>query len=158
MFILPNLPYGYDALEPYIDEQTMRLHHDKHHQAYVDKLNAALEGTEFIDKPLEEILQNLNALPESKRTAVQYNGGGHYNHSLFWQFMTPDSTGAPEGALADMITGSFGSFEAFKNEFADAAVARFGSGWVWLLQDNDKLQITSSPNQDTPIMEGITPL
>lgn len=158
MFTLPELPYGYDELEPYIDEQTMRLHHDKHHQAYVDKLNTALIETEFIDKPIEEILQNLDNLPENIRQTVRNNGGGHYCHSLFWEFMIPGAGGSPEGKIEDMINESFGSFDVFKEEFAAAAVTRFGSGWVWLTEGENNLEITSSPNQDSPMMHGIVPL
>jgi Fe-Mn family superoxide dismutase len=158
MYTLPDLPYDYDALEPYIDAQTMELHHSKHHQTYIDKLNAALEGSEWANKPVEEVLQNLEALPAEKRTAVQNNGGGHYNHSLFWQWMAPGAGGLPSGELHEKIVASFGSFEEFKKQFADAAVARFGSGWVWLLPEGDDLKITSTPNQDSPIMEGIEPL
>lgn len=154
MFTLPDLPYAYSDLEPYIDEQTMQLHHSKHHQTYVDKLNAALEGTELVSKSIEEVIQNIDSLPEDKQAAVRNNGGGHYNHSLFWKFMAPNAGGEPQGKLADMITASFGSFEIFKNEFADAAVARFGSGWVWLIQDDGQLEIASSPNQDSPMMNG----
>lgn len=158
MFKLPDLPYAYDALEPYIDAQTMELHHSKHHQTYVDKLNGAIKDTEYAEKTLEEILQDLDSLPENIRTAVRNNGGGHYNHSFFWKIMSPDAGGKPEGRLADLIDSSFGSLDKFKDEFAAAAVGRFGSGWVWLLQDGDKLKITSTPNQDSPIMEGVEPL
>jgi superoxide dismutase, Fe-Mn family len=158
MFKLPDLPYAYDALEPYIDAQTMELHHSKHHQTYVDKLNGAIKGTEYADKTLEELLQNLDSLPENIRTAVRNNGGGHYNHGFFWKIMSPEASGGPTGRLSDLINSSFGSFDDFKEKFAAAAVARFGSGWAWLLQDNDKLKITSTPNQDSPIMEGIEPL
>lgn len=158
MFQLPDLPYGYDALEPHIDAQTMELHHSKHHQTYVDKLNGAIEDTEFAEKTLEELLQGLDQLPGNIRTAVRNNGGGHYNHSFFWKIMSPSAGGKPEGELADMIGNSFGGFDEFKEKFAAAAVARFGSGWVWLLQDGDNLQITSTPNQDSPIMDGVEPL
>ncbi len=159
MFTLPELPYAYDALEPYIDAQTMELHHSKHHQTYVDKLNKAIGGTEWADQPIEQIIQSLDALPENIRTAVRNNGGGHYNHSLFWQMMAPDGGGTPEGILQEMISNSFNDFENFKSLFSDAAVARFGSGWVWLVRDGDKLAISSSPNQDSPLMEnGINPL
>lgn len=159
MHTLPDLPYAYDALEPHIDAATMELHHSKHHQTYVDKLNAALEGTEFVDTPIEELLQQLDKLPEAKRTAVRNNGGGHYNHSLFWQWMSPDGGGAPSGELANQINARFGDFEKFKELFAAAAVARFGSGWVWLIQRDGKLEITSSPNQNSPLMEeAIAPL
>lgn len=158
MYTLPQLNYNYDALEPYIDGRTMELHHSKHHQTYVDKLNAALEGTEFTGKPIEEVIQNLDALPESIRTAVQNNGGGHYNHSFFWEIMSPNGLKEPEGPLLDLINSSFGDHKTFKGQFADAAVARFGSGWVWLTQENGKLVISSSPNQDSPLMSGVTPV
>lgn len=158
MFTLPNLPYAYDALEPHIDARTMELHYSKHHQTYVDKLNVAVKDTEYSGKPVEELLQKLDSLPENIRTAVRNNGGGHYNHSFFWQVMSPDGDGSPEGKLAEMINNSFGDFETFKAKFADAGVGRFGSGWVWLTKDGDKLAISSSPNQDSPIMEGISPL
>ena len=129
---VPPLPYDYNALEPHIDEQTMHLHHDKHHQAYVTKANAALEGTEWADKPVEEVLQNLGSLPPDKQGPVRNNAGGHYNHSLFWEWMSPDGGGAPDGALADAIDSAFGSFDDFKAQFKDAGVKRFGSGWAWL--------------------------
>lgn len=158
MFLLPKLPYAYDALEPYIDAQTMELHHSKHHQTYVDKLNAALEGTEWAGKTIEEVLRNLEGIPEEKRTAVRNNGGGHYNHSLFWELMAPGMGAAPTGKMAELIAIAFGSFEEFKQQFMDAAVARFGSGWVWLMKDGAGLKISSTPNQDSPLMEGITPL
>lgn len=158
MYTLPQLNYNYDALEPYIDGRTMELHHSKHHQTYVDKLNAALEGTEFTNRSIEEIIQNLNTLPESIRTAVQNNGGGHYNHSFFWEIMSPDGQKEPEGPLLDLINASFGDFNTFKAQFADAAVARFGSGWVWLTQENQQLVISSSPNQDSPLMNGVQPV
>jgi Fe-Mn family superoxide dismutase len=157
-FEVPPLPYDYDALEPHIDEATMRLHHDKHHQAYVDKANAALEGTEWADAGVEEVLKNLSSLPQDKQGPVRNNGGGHYNHSLFWEWMSPDGGGEPSGALADAITEKFGSFEDFKSQFKDAGVARFGSGWVWLVHDGSGLAITSTANQDSPILEGQTPL
>lgn len=158
MFELQNLPYAYEALEPYIDAKTMELHHSKHHQAYVDKLNAAIQGTEHAEKTIEELLQGLEELPENIRTAVRNNGGGHYNHNFFWKIMSPDGGGKPEGKLADLLDSSFGDFDKFKDEFAAAAVGRFGSGWVWLLQDGDHLKITSTPNQDSPVMEGVEPL
>jgi superoxide dismutase, Fe-Mn family len=153
---VPALPYDYNALEPHIDEQTMRLHHDKHHQAYVTQANAALEGTEWADKPVEEVLQNLSSLPQEKQGPVRNNGGGHYNHSLFWQWMSPDGGGAPEGALADAISSSFGSFDDFKAQFKDAGIKRFGSGWAWLIKDGSNLSIVSTPNQDNPISDGQT--
>jgi superoxide dismutase, Fe-Mn family len=157
-FEVPALPYDYGALEPHIDEETMRLHHDKHHQAYVDKANAALEGTEWADRPVEEVLVNLDQLPEDKRTVVRNNGGGHYNHTLFWEIMGPDGGGEPDGALAEAIDQAFGSFDAFKEEFSAAAVNRFGSGWAWLVWDGSALAVTSTANQDAPIMEGQTPI
>jgi Fe-Mn family superoxide dismutase len=158
-FSVPDLPYAYDALEPTIDEQTMHLHHDKHHQAYVDKANAALEGTEWADKDVEEVLQNLDALPEDKRTAVRNNGGGHYNHSLFWEMMSPDGGGDPSGDLAAAIDSAFGSLDSFKDEFKAAGANRFGSGWAWLVKDSaGSLAVTSTANQDSPISAGQTPL
>jgi Fe-Mn family superoxide dismutase len=155
---VPALPYAYDALEPHIDAQTMTIHHDKHHQAYVDKVNAALEGTEFADKPIEEIVANLDAIPEDKRGPVRNNGGGHYNHSLFWESMSPTGGGAPEGDLAAAIDSAFGSFDDFKDSFEAAGVGQFGSGWAWLVVDGGALAITSTPNQDNPITAGKTPL
>jgi superoxide dismutase, Fe-Mn family len=155
---VPALPYDYGALEPHIDDQTMRLHHDKHHQAYVDKANAALEGTEWADKPIEEVLQNLERLPEDKRMVVRNNGGGHYNHTLFWEIMGPDGGGEPEGSIAQAIEQTFGDFDAFKQEISDAAVNRFGSGWAWLVADGGSLSVTSTPNQDSPVMEGKQPI
>jgi Fe-Mn family superoxide dismutase len=157
-FEVPPLPYDYGALEPTIDEQTMHLHHDKHHQAYVTALNAAVEGTEWADKPVEEILKNLSALPDDKRTAVRNQGGGHYNHSLFWEWMSPDGGGQPDGALAGAINSAFGSFDDFKAQLKDAGVKRFGSGWAWLIHDGSGLSIVSTANQDNPISEGSTPL
>jgi len=156
-FQVPDLPYDYGALEPHIDEQTMRLHHDKHHQAYVDKANAALEGTEWADKPVEEVLANLERLADDKRTVVRNNGGGHANHTLFWEIMAPPGDGGggePEGALADAV----GDFESFKQQLADAAVNQFGSGWAWLVKDGSSVAIISTPNQDSPILQGKTPL
>lgn len=158
MHTLPDLPYAYDALEPYIDKQTMELHHSKHHQTYVDKLNAATKDTDFADTSVEELIQNLDALPEDIRMAVQNNGGGHFNHSFFWEIMSPDGGGNPAGTLADMLNESFDSFESFKEQFATAAVGRFGSGWVWLTREGDRLTISSSPNQDSPKMEGVQPV
>ena len=158
-YSVPDLPYPYDALEPHIDEETMRIHHDKHHQAYVDKANGALEGTEWADKDVEEVLQNLSSLPADKQGAVRNNGGGHYNHSLFWQMMSPDGGGEPSGELAEAIDSAFGSFDAFKEEFKNAGAARFGSGWAWLVKNADgSLAVTSTPNQDSPISDGQTPL
>ncbi len=155
---VPPLPYNYDALEPHIDEQTMRVHHDKHHGAYVTNANAALEGTEWSDKPVEEVLKDLDALPDDKRTAVRNNGGGHYNHSLFWEWMSPDGGGEPDGALRDALDSAFGSFDDFKAALKDAGVKHFGSGWSWLVHDGSGLAVVSSPNQDNPISEGKTPL
>ena len=155
---VPPLPYDYAALEPHIDEQTMRLHHDKHHQAYVDKANGALEGTEWADKPIEEVIANLDALPDDKRGVVRNNGGGHLNHSLFWESMSPDGGGEPSGDLAGAIDDAFGSFDAFKEQFEAAGVGQFGSGWAWLVLDGGTLKITSTPNQDSPISSGATPL
>jgi Fe-Mn family superoxide dismutase len=153
---VPALQYAYEALEPYIDSQTMHLHHDKHHQAYVDKVNAALEGTEWADKPIEEVLQNLQSIPDDKRGAVRNNGGGHYNHSLFWEWMSPDGGGEPDGALREAIDSAFGSFEDFKGKFKDAGVNQFGSGWSWLVHDGSGLAVVSSANQDNPISDGQT--
>lgn len=160
MHTLPQLPYDYAALEPYIDQATMELHHSKHHQTYVDKLNAAVKDTEFANTPVDELIQILDQLPESIRGAVRNNGGGHYNHSFFWEVMSPSAQTTPDGDLAEMINKAFGSFNDFKEQFAQAAVARFGSGWVWLIRDTDSgLKITSSPNQDSPLMEqGIRPI
>lgn len=157
--MLLELPYAYDALEPHIDARTMEIHHSKHHQGYVDKLNAALEGhADLIDKPVESLLSDLTAIPEDIRTAVRNNGGGHANHSLFWQIMSPDGGGEPSGALADAITKSFGDFASFQKEFSDAAATRFGSGWAWLIKDGEALKVASTANQDTPLSEGKRPL
>ncbi|MCU0257511.1 MAG: superoxide dismutase [Solirubrobacteraceae bacterium] len=157
-FEVPPLPYAYDALEPHVDEQTMHLHHDKHHQAYVDKLNAAVEGTEWAGKTIEEIVANLGALPADIQGPVRNNGGGHLNHTLFWEAMGPGKGGAPTGDLAAAIDAAFGSFEAFKEQFEAAGVARFGSGWAWLVKDGDALKIVSTANQDSPLTDGQTPL
>ena len=152
---LPQLPYGFDALEPSIDAQTMQIHHGKHHQAYVNNLNAALEKAPDVqDKPLEELLSNLNAVPEAVRGAVRNNGGGHWNHSFFWQIMAPNAGGDPSGALSAAIDRAFGGFAKLKEQFNAAATGRFGSGWAWLLRDGNGLAITSTPNQDNPIMDG----
>lgn len=156
--VLPKLDYDYNALEPYIDEATMRVHHDKHHQAYVDNYNKAVAGTEFDSKPVEEVLKNLNAVPESIRMAVRNHGGGVVNHSLFWKLMAPKAGGEPKGKLADAITKEFGSFAAFKEKFEAAAKGRFGSGWAWLTVSKGKLAIESTANQDTPLSEGRTPV
>jgi Fe-Mn family superoxide dismutase len=157
-YSVPPLPYEYNALEPHIDEQTMRIHHDKHHQAYVDKANAALEGTEWADKPVEEVLKNLGSLPEAKRGPLRNNGGGHYNHSLFWTWMAPNAGGEPDGDLANAIDSAFGSFDDFKAKFKDAGVNRFGSGWSWLVHDGSGLAVVSTANQDNPTSDGQTPL
>ncbi|UTR14420.1 superoxide dismutase [Salipaludibacillus sp. LMS25] len=156
-FSLPELPYAHDALQPHIDQETMEIHHGKHHNTYVTKLNGALEGhSNLASKSLEDLLANIETLPESIRGAVRNNGGGHYNHTFFWKIMSPDGGGTPTGELAEAITSTFGSFEAFKEEFKNAALNRFGSGWAWLVVNNGKLEITSTPNQDNPIMEGKT--
>ncbi|WP_088006346.1 superoxide dismutase [Indiicoccus explosivorum] len=155
---LPKLPYAYDALEPHIDKETMNIHHTKHHQAYVDKTNAALEGTDLASKPIEEVIRNLNDVPEDKRTAVRNNGGGHANHSLFWEVLSPDGGGNPSGELADAIDKKFGSFDKFKEEFANAGATRFGSGWAWLVVNNGELEVTSTLNQDSPLTDGKTPI
>ena len=154
-FTLPPLPYPNNALEPHVDAKTMEIHHDKHHGAYVTNLNAAIDkAPELKDKSLEQLLSGLNSVPEAVRMAVRNNGGGHWNHSLFWELMGPKAGGAPSGKLADAIKSSFGDFEKFKEQFAAAAAGRFGSGWVWLVNDGGKLSITSSPNQDNPLMDG----
>src|SRR5437763_16029011 len=156
-FEVPPLPYDYNALEPTIDDETMHLHHDKHHQAYVTNANNALEGTEWADKPVEEVLQNLGSLPQDKHGPVRNNAGGHYNHSLFWEWMSPSGGGEPSGALADAINSAFGSFDDFKTQFKAAGVGRFGSGWAWLVRDGSSLAIVSTPNPDNPISDGKTP-
>ena len=154
-FTLPPLPYPTNALEPHIDARTMEIHHGKHHQTYVTNLNAAIDkAPELKDKSLEDLLAKLSAAPESVRTAVRNNGGGHWNHTLFWELMGPNAGGTPKGKLGDAITSSFGDFEKFKEQFGAAAAGRFGSGWVWLMNEGGKLSITSSPNQDNPIMDG----
>ncbi|WP_221878374.1 superoxide dismutase [Cytobacillus firmus] len=158
-FELPQLPYAYDALEPNIDKETMNIHHTKHHNTYVTNLNNALEGNEeLLSKTVEEVVSNLDAVPEAVRTAVRNNGGGHANHSLFWQIISPNGGGEPTGELADAISKKFGSYDSFKEEFAKAATTRFGSGWAWLAVNNGELEITSTPNQDSPLMEGKTPI
>ena len=152
---LPPLPYPFDALEPHIDKQTMEIHHGKHHNAYVTNLNAALEKhPELQSKSVDELLANINTVPEDIRTAVRNNGGGHANHTMFWQIMGPNAGGAPTGAIADAIKSSFGSFDAFKEQFAKAGVGRFGSGWAWVIDNGGKLVIESTPNQDNPLMDG----
>jgi Fe-Mn family superoxide dismutase len=155
---LPPLPYDYSALEPTIDELTMQIHHGKHHQAYVDNLNKAVEGTEWADRPVEEVIQNLDALPDDVRTAARNNGGGHANHSLFWEIMSPDGGGSPSGDLAAAIDQAFGGVDALKEQVNDAGVKRFGSGWTWVVVDGGALSIMSTPNQDSPLMEGKTPI
>src|ERR671938_533664 len=157
-FELPPLPYDYNALEPHIDEATMQVHHDKHHQAYVDKLNAALEGSEWADKSIEEVIATLSQIPDDKRTAVRNNGGGHYNHSLFWEWMSPDGGGEPDGALREAIDAAFGSFGDFKAKMKETGVKQFGSGWAWLVHDGSGLAVVGTPNQDNPISKGQTPL
>ncbi|MGD8192001.1 superoxide dismutase [Brevibacillus ginsengisoli] len=156
---LPALPYEFNALEPHIDAQTMEIHHDRHHATYVNNLNAALESApELQSKSIEELISDMNAVPEGIRTAVRNNGGGHANHTLFWEILAPNAGGAPTGALADAINSAFGSFDNFKAEFAKAATTRFGSGWAWLIVDGGKVAVTSTPNQDSPLMEGKTPI
>lgn len=156
---LPELNYAYDALEPHIDAKTMEIHHSRHHQAYIDKYNAAVEGTEFADKDILDVIKDLSALPDSIRGAVQNNGGGHANHSLFWTVMAPNAGGAPTGELAEAINADLGGFDAFKDAFSEAAATRFGSGWAWLSVDaNGKLVVESTANQDSPVMHGNTPI
>lgn len=159
MFKLPDLGYNFDALEPHIDAKTMEIHHDKHHAAYVDKLNAALEKySEWQTKKIEEILGDLKSVPEDIRTAVQNNGGGHANHTMFWETMKPGGAKEPVGKIADIIKTNFGSFDEFKTHFADAATTRFGSGWAWLVKIDDKFGIYSTANQDSPLSEGKSPI
>ena len=155
---LPPLPYPYDALEPHIDEETMRLHHDKHHQTYVTNLNAALEGTEWDGRPLKQVLDLLDQIPAEARTAVRNNGGGHANHALFWETMSPEGGGEPDGALATAIDDAFDGLAELKRQMTDAGLKRFGSGWAWLVHDGTGLVVVSTPNQDTPLMDGHTPL
>ena len=159
-FEVPALPYDYNALEPYIDEQTMHLHHDKHHQAYVTNLNNALQGQGQLESmSAEDLLRNINSVPEGIRTAVRNNGGGHVNHSMFWAIMKPNGGGEPSGDLANAINSAFGSFDAFKTQFNDAGAKRFGSGWAWLVMDNGgKLSVISTANQDSPSMDGLHPI
>ena len=156
-FELPKLPYAYDALEPHIDKETMEIHHTKHHNTYVTKLNDAVKGTDLESKSIEDIIKNLNSVPDDIRTAVQNNGGGHYNHSLFWEMLTPNAS-EPSGEVVDAISSTFGSLDKFKEEFAAAAAGRFGSGWAWLVVDNGELSIVSTPNQDNPLSEGKIPV
>ena len=158
MHTLPALPYAYNALEPHIDAKTMEIHHTKHHQAYIDKLNAAISGTEWEKLTVEELLQNFSKVPKEKQTAVRNHGGGHANHSLFWTILGPSGGGAPSGDLAKAIEADLGGFAKFKEEFSNAATNRFGSGWAWLVIDGGKLTVESSANQDSPLMEGKTPL
>jgi len=157
-FEVPSLPYDYGALEPHIDEQTMRVHHDKHHQAYVDNANAALEGTDLAGKSVEQVLTNLEHLPEEKQTVVRNNAGGHINHSFFWEIMSPDGGGEPSGALADAITDLWGSADELKKLVNDTGVKRFGSGWTWLVHDGTGLAVYSTPNQDAPILNDDIPV
>ena len=156
---LPPLPYPYEALEPHIDEQTMRIHHDKHHQAYVTNANAALEkASEWADRPVEELLKNINQVPEEVRTALRNNAGGHANHTLFWEIMAPGGSSAPTGALAEAINSTFGGVDALKEAMNKAGTTRFGSGWAWLVVDGGQLKVTSTANQDSPLMDGQTPI
>jgi superoxide dismutase, Fe-Mn family len=155
---LPPLPYDYDALEPHIDEQTMRVHHDKHHQAYVDNANKALEGTEWADRPVEQILGDLELLPPDKQAPVRNNAGGHANHALFWEIMSPDGGGDPSGSLGAAIESTFGGLDELKRQVNDAGVKRFGSGWTWLVHDGTGLAVRSTANQDSPLLDGGTPL
>jgi Fe-Mn family superoxide dismutase len=157
-YSVPDLAYPFDALEPHIDARTMEIHHDKHHGAYVTNLNAALEGTEWMDRPIDSVLANLEIIPEDKRTAVRNNGGGHANHTLFWEIMGPDGGGEPSGELAAALADTFGSFADLQSQVNDAGVKRFGSGWSWLVWDGTGLAVLSTPNQDSPVMEGKTPL
>jgi superoxide dismutase, Fe-Mn family len=157
-YSVPPLPYAYDALEPHIDKATMEFHHDKHHQAYVDKVNAALEGTPLADTAIEDVLKDLSQVPADKLGAVKNNGGGHYNHTLFWESMSPDGGGEPSGALADAIASAFGSFADFQTKLKTTGVNQFGSGWSWLVHDGSGLAVVGSANQDTPLSDGKTPL
>ena len=157
-YSVPPLPYEFDALEPHIDARTMEIHHDKHHAAYVTNLNAALEGTEWMDRPIDAVLANLEIIPEDKRMAVRNNGGGHANHTLFWEIMSPNGGGEPTGALADAIGSTFGGLDELKKAVNDGGVKRFGSGWTWLVWDGTGLAVKSTPNQDTPVMESEVPL
>ncbi len=157
-YTVPDLAYPFDALEPHIDARTMEIHHDKHHGAYVTNLNAALEGTEWMDRPIESVLSNLEIIPEDKRTAVRNNGGGHANHTLFWEIMGPNGGGEPSGELASAISDTFDSLDDLRTQVNDAGAKRFGSGWSWLVWDGTGLAVLSTPNQDSPVMEGKTPL
>ncbi len=157
-FTLPKLPYAYEALEPYIDAETMRIHHTKHHQGYIDNLIRAVEGTKYADWAIEDLIKSLDALPENIRTAVRNNGGGHYNHSIFWEIMGPNGKGQPEGALLERINQDFGSFEAFQEAFENAGKTQFGSGWAWLVVKDGKLSVEKTANQDNPLTKGQYPL
>jgi Fe-Mn family superoxide dismutase len=157
-YTLPDLPYDYSALEPHIDAQTMEIHHTKHHQKYIDTANEALSGTEWADKSAEEVLRNLGSLPNDIKTKVRNNAGGHANHSLFWTVMGPDGGGEPSGAVADAISNAFGSFKQFQEKFTETAVGQFGSGWAWLVVDGGSLDVIGLPNQDSPVIEGKTPI
>jgi Fe-Mn family superoxide dismutase len=157
-YSVPDLAYAFDALEPHIDARTMEIHHDKHHAAYVNNLNAALEGTEWMDRPIDSVLASLDIIPEDKRTAVRNNGGGHANHTLFWEIMGPNGGGDPSGSLGDAIADTFGGVADLKAAVNDAGVKRFGSGWTWLVWDGTGLAVKSTPNQDTPVMDGDVPL
>lgn len=157
-FELPALPYDHSALEPHIDTRTMQIHHGKHHQAYVDNANNALAGTEWADRSVEDVVANLDSLPANKQAAVRNNAGGHVNHSLFWQVMGPGGGGAPSDDLAAAIDSAFGGFDALKEQFAQAGITRFGSGWTWLIKEESGLSVVSTPNQDSPLMEGKTPI
>ena len=158
-FTLPALPYAPESLEPHIDKQTMEIHHGKHHNAYVTNLNAAIEkAPELAGKSIEDLVKGISSVPEAVRTAVRNNGGGHLNHSMFWQIMTPGGGGAPTGAIADAITSSFGTFDKLKEQFKAAAVGRFGSGWAWVIDNGGKLVVESTPNQDNPLMDGKKPV
>ncbi|PAF19301.1 superoxide dismutase [Terribacillus saccharophilus] len=158
-FELPELPYAYDALEPHIDKETMNIHHTKHHNTYVTKLNDAIAGKADLEsKSLEELVADVNELPSDVQTAVRNNGGGHYNHSLFWKLLSPNGGGEPTGEVASAIANKFGTLDKFKEEFAAAAAGRFGSGWAWLIVENGEVEIVSTPNQDNPVMEGKTPI
>lgn len=157
-YTLPELPYAYDALEPHFDARTMEIHHTKHHNAYIQKVNDALSGHEMADHAIEDVLANIGNVPADKKQAVINNGGGHANHTLFWTILSPNGGGTPTGELASAIDEAFGSFDAFKEKFANAAATRFGSGWAWLVVADGKLEVTSTPNQDSPIMDGKTPV
>ena len=158
MHELPKLPYAYNALEPYIDEQTMIIHHTKHHQAYIDKLNGAIKGTKFENMDVDEVLKNINDVPENIRTVVRNHGGGNSNHTFFWEIMAPNAGGEPHGNVGDAIKHTFSSFDKFKEELTNAGLNRFGSGWAWLVLNNDKLEVYSTANQDSPLMEGKIPI